>query len=197
MAKKRNFHDPYTNRKLVRNYTRGRTQPIQALAVHTTESHDYPGSTKDISSIWNWFDNPVSEASSHDILDGDGRDWRVVLQKDKAWTIGAANSFTLNYELVGFAAYDLRAWNKNMRMLKKLAQRIAYDATKYGIPIQRGKVANVGGACVCTKQGVITHNDVTKAGFGTHTDPGPAFPMAAVLRMAKWYKRHGWFDGVA
>jgi N-acetyl-anhydromuramyl-L-alanine amidase AmpD len=39
---------------------------------------------------------------------------------------------------------------------------------------------------------VIRHSDVTAAGFGTHTDPGPNFPMDDFLDAMRYYSTKGW-----
>jgi hypothetical protein len=63
---------------------------------------------------------------------------------------------------------------------------------KYGLPTHKGRVANVDGQCVCLDRGVIRHSDVTAAGFGTHTDPGPNFPMDDFLDAMRYYSTKGW-----
>lgn len=187
----RGFTNPRTGLATVRNQSdRVPGSKIQALAIHSTESHPRPGNG-DIDAIQNWFDNPASQASSHYVIDDAGRSRQLVLEQRKAWTIGLANSWTVNYELIGFAA---GVW-KHRAQLKKLAQHLAYSSREHGVPLRKGRVGNVGGRCVCTKTGVIFHSDVTAAGFGSHTDPGKRFPLAAVLASARWYRRRGWNPG--
>ena len=187
----RSFKNPRTGRHLVRNQSdRIPGAKVQALAIHSTESHPRPGND-DIDAIQNWFDNPASQASSHYCIDDAGRSRQLVDEHRKAWTIGLANSWTVNYELIGFAS---GTW-KHRKQLKKLAQHLAYSSRKHGVPLRKGKVGNVGGRCVCTRSGVIFHSDVTAAGFGTHTDPGKRFPLTTVLATALWYRRHGWLPG--
>jgi hypothetical protein len=43
-----------------------------------------------------------------------------------------------------------------------------------------------------TKKGIITHKQLTDAGFGSHVDPGPAFPMARFIELAQYYRKNGW-----
>jgi N-acetyl-anhydromuramyl-L-alanine amidase AmpD len=167
-----------------------RRGPILAVAVHSTESADLPGTTDDLKSIRNWFDNPASQASSHIGIDGQGNTELWVHSDRKAWTIGAANSWTLNIEFVARAAQSAGAWED--AQIKQGARWLAYWAAKYDIPLQRGRCTNVHGQCVCVDPGVIRHSDVTAAGFGTHTDPGENFPMNDLIDAAKWYARNGW-----
>jgi len=193
MAKKRGFANPRTDKHLVRNQST-RSARVQALCIHSTESHPRPGDA-DLDAIQSWFDNPASQASSHYCIDDQGRSRQMVEENRKAWTCGAANSLTVNYELIGFAAWTRKTWRSYPKQLRKLAQHIAYSSIQWGVPIQRGRVGNAGGVCVITRPGVIKHADVSKAGFGTHTDPGRFFPMTVVLQMARYYRRRGWYPG--
>lgn len=174
---------------IVRNQS-ARRGPVLAVAVHSTESQDLPGTTDDLRGIRSWFDNPASDASSHVGIDGDGNTEVWVRSNRKAWTIGAANSFTCNIEFVGRAAQPRSAWEDEQ--LKAGARWAAYWAIKYGLPIQVGRVRSINGLCVCTRKGIIRHSDVTAAGFGSHSDPGKNFPMDRFLELARFYKRRGW-----
>src|SRR3954454_19837263 len=87
-----------------------RRGPVLAIAVHSTESADIPGSTQDLVSIRNWFNNPASQASSHIGIDGAGNTEMWVHSNRKAWTIGAANSWTVNIEFIGRAAQGAGQW---------------------------------------------------------------------------------------
>lgn len=167
-----------------------RRGPVLAIAVHSTESQDLPGTTDDLRAIRNWFDNPVSQASSHIGIDGQGNTELWVHSNKKAWTIGAANSFTCNIEFVARAAQGSSSWEK--AQVKAGARWAAYWCLKYGLPVQIGNVRNVNGQCVCSKRGIIRHSDVTAAGFGSHTDPGKAFPMDDFLRYTRYYVQKGW-----
>src|SRR5690349_6704183 len=99
---RRGFNNPRTGIANVRNQSdRIAGSKIQALAIHSTESHPRPGND-DIDAIQAWFDNPASQASSHYVIDDAGRSRQLVPEGRKAWTIGLANSWTVNYELIGF-----------------------------------------------------------------------------------------------
>jgi N-acetyl-anhydromuramyl-L-alanine amidase AmpD len=174
---------------LVRNQSQRRA-PVLAVAVHSTESQDIPGSRDDLLAIRRWFDNPASQASSHIGIDGQGNTELWVHSNMKAWCIGAANSWTVNIEFIGRAAQPASAWED--AQIRAGARWLAYWAIKYDIPIQQANCRNVNGLCVCTRKGVLRHSDVTDAGFGTHTDPGPAFPWDDFLDKGRWYRKNGW-----
>lgn len=175
---------------IVRNQSSRRGSPVLCIAAHTTEGVDIPHSIKDLTSLDGWFDNPASDASSHIGVDGDGHSRVWVHSNMKAWTILDANPFTCNIEFIGKAAQSKVAWEE--AQLKMGAKWAAYWCLKYGIPAQRGQVRNIQGQCVCTKKGIITHLDVTRAGFGSHVDPGPNFPMARFIKLTQYYKKYGW-----
>jgi N-acetyl-anhydromuramyl-L-alanine amidase AmpD len=189
MAERTKTEPPAHTTHIVRNQSE-RRGPVLAVAVHSTESQDLPGTTDDLRAIRNWFDNPASQASSHIGIDGAGNTEVWVRSYRKAWTIGAANSWTCNIEFIGRAAQPASAWEESQ--IKQGARWAAYWAIKYDIPVQKANCQNINGLCVCTKKGVIRHSDVTAAGFGTHTDPGPAFPMDDFLRYMRYYKTNGW-----
>jgi N-acetyl-anhydromuramyl-L-alanine amidase AmpD len=189
MADRTKTHAPANERHYVRNQSE-RRGPILGVAVHSTESNDLKGTKDDLRAIRNWFDNPASQASSHIGIDGQGNTEVWVPAERKAWTIGAANSFTLNIEFIGRAAQPASAWEDEQ--IRAGARWVAYWAIRFGFPIQRGAVKNIGGQCVMSKRGVIRHSDVTAAGFGSHTDPGPNFPMGDFLDKAQWYRKNGW-----
>jgi N-acetyl-anhydromuramyl-L-alanine amidase AmpD len=189
MTQRTKSEPPRHTTHIVRNQSE-RRGAVLAVAIHSTESQDIPGSTDDLAAIRRWFNNPASQASSHIGIDGAGNTEVWVHSDKKAWTIGAANSWTENIEFIGRAAQPKSAWEQSQ--IKQGAKWAAYWAIKYDIPVQRGACKNINGLCVCTRKGVITHKQVTDAGFGSHTDPGPAFPMDDFLRYMRYYKTQGW-----
>ena len=169
-----------------------RTATVQAIAIHTTESHPRPG-LADLRAVVGWFDNPRSQASSHVIVDAEGMSAQCVPDERKAWTIGAFNSLTLNIELIGWANTPRWRWLRRERQLKKTAKYLAYWSKRYGIPLDRGRLArSPNGQAIVARKGVVCHVDATNCGFGTHTDPGEGFPMDRLLRAARYYARMGW-----
>ena len=174
--------------RLVRNQSSRNGAPIQAIAVHSTEGQDIPGSRRDLDALFSWFNNPDSQASSHIGVDGDGHIDVYVYRQRKAWTILQLNPVTWNIEFVGKAAQS--SWED--KQIRRAAQYAAYVALKEGIPAQRGVVRNVSGFPVISRKGIITHKQLTDAGFGTHTDPGPSFPIQDFIRYVQYYKRRGW-----
>ncbi len=181
---------PAFERHLVSNRSSRRGAPIQAIAVHSTESQDLKGTTDDLKGIRNWFNNPASDASSHLGIDGQGNTELWVPSNEKAWTILQLNSVTLNIEFIGRAAQAGSDWEE--AQIKQGAKWAAYWGIRFGIPMQKGNVRAISGYPVITRKGIIRHSDLTNAGFGSHTDPGANFPMEDFLRYAQYYRRNGW-----
>lgn len=180
----------YHKHLLDRNFSERLGAPIQAIALHSTESLDIQHSWDDIHGVRNWFNNPQAQASSHLGIDGDGHVEQWVEDHMKAWTILDLNRVTLNIEFVGRAAQPTKDWEA--AQLRAGARWIAYWAQEHDIPIRRGAVKNVHGVAVVTRPGVILHSDLTAAGFGSHTDPGKNFPIWRILRTARYYRDNGW-----
>jgi N-acetyl-anhydromuramyl-L-alanine amidase AmpD len=176
--------------RLVRNHSSRNGAPINAIAVHSTEGVDIPNSLRDLDALYNWFNNPASQASSHIGVDGDGNIDVYVMRDKKAWTILQLNSLTWNIEFVAKAAQSSGAWEE--RQIKNAAKYAAYVCLKEGIPAQRGTVKVVSGWPVIGRKGIIRHSDLTNAGFGSHTDPGANFPMREFIDAVRFYKKNGW-----
>lgn len=189
MAKRSTSQAPKYRQRIVCNKSSRQGSPIQAIAVHSTESADIPG-WDDLESIHNWFNTPKSQSSSHIGIDGEGNTELWVPPSMKAWTILNLNPVTFNIEFIGRAAQSSKAWED--KQYKEGAKWAAYIGLQNGIPMQRGSVRNIHGSPVITKRGIITHKQLTDAGFGSHTDPGPAFPMREFIRAAQYYKKNGW-----
>lgn len=153
----------------------------RAIVLHSTESHNRPGSS-DLAAIVDWFDNPAAVASSHVIVDADGTSARCVPDSRKAWTCASYNSATLNIEQIGFASQGRKGWRRNWKELRETARWIARWSLRHEIPIRRGLAAN--GAI--TRSGVLTHKSLGPLGGG-HVDPGD-YPMRRVLLLARAYK---------
>lgn len=159
-----------------------RSGPIQAIVLHSTESHNRPG-TSDLEGVSSWLCNPSAQASAHVVVDADGLSARLVGDDKKAWHCAAYNSATLGIEQVGFAAQGKAAWLRDGRELEETARWIAHFSKKHNIPIRPGKV----GQGQVTRSGVLTHAQLGVEGGGHH-DPGD-YPLRKVLRRAKSIRR--------
>lgn len=190
MALTRNSPPHHSVHLLDRNFSSRMGAPIQAIALHSTESTDVQKSWDDLHGVRNWFNNPASQASSHLGIDGDGHVEKWVKDVNKAWTILELNNRTLNIEFVGRAAQPRDDWERDQ--IHAGAQWAAWWGINHDIPSQRGEVRNVNGYPVITRKGIILHRDLTRAGFGSHTDPGDNFPFNRFIELTQRYRKDGW-----
>lgn len=164
-------------RRNVRNQSGRNGDRPDLIVIHTTESHNRPG-TSDLQSIADWFDNASSQASSHVLVDADGTSARLVSDEMKAWTQASYNPRCLSIEQIGFASTTRAGWLTQRKELRETARWIAYWSRKHGIPIRRVRP---------TRTGVIGHQGLG-AGGGGHHDPGENYPWGYVLAKARIYK---------
>lgn len=150
---------------------------IRGIVLHSTEGANRPG-LGDLVDLGGWFANPSAQVSAHIAVDAEGNSARYVRDADKAWHCAGYNSLTIGIEQVGFAAQS--GWPQSQ--LQEVARWIAYLSRQHRIPIQRGAAA--GGAI--TRAGVLTHAQLGALGGG-HNDPGTAYPLDKVLRLARRY----------
>ena len=84
-----------------RNYTRGRSNAIDVLVIHTMESPEKPDTAE---SVANWFGGATApEASAHYCIDSDSI-VQCVHDEDVAWHAPGANHNGLGFEHAGRAA---------------------------------------------------------------------------------------------
>jgi hypothetical protein len=179
--------DPSYVRVVPNQSSRGGAVP-ELIVIHATTDpnatggpvfRDRPG-IKDLVHLGNWFAKPRSQVSSHVANDAEGNDARYVSDGRSAWTEVAFNSVSLAIEQIGSVGFDRATWMKRRPQLIDTARWIAHWHRRWGIPIQR---ATVDGSTV-TAPGIATHAQLGRAGGG-HSDPGPGYPLAYVLRLAR------------
>jgi hypothetical protein len=103
-----------------------------------------------------------------------------VKRGDKAWTQGNANPYSDSVELCGFAGWTPAEWDQHPHMLEACGRWLREEAAHFGIPLVRLNASQAQGGA----RGVCGHNELGAAGGG-HWDPGPSFPWARVLAIAK------------
>lgn len=148
------------------------------IVLHSTESDNRTGNG-DLQAVCDFLCRPATQASSNVIVDADGHSARLVADEGKAWAQAGYNSVALSIEQIGRAASE--KWTRDE--IREAARWIARWSKKYDIPIRRGAVS--GGRVI--QPGVVTHKMLGAVGGG-HFDPGPNYPVDAVLALARWYR---------
>lgn len=158
--------------------SRGGVKP-KLIVVHSTESDNINGSSRDLVNMAGYLSRASVQASSHVIIDADGNSARLVADGEKAWTQANLNPHCLSIEQIGRASQ--KSWTRDE--LREAARWIAFWSKKWGIPIRKGKTSGT----TVLRSGVVRHSDLGAAG-GSHHDPGPGYPLESVLNLAKFYR---------
>jgi len=195
MATRYKHRAPRHKRALVGNASSRNGSMVHGIMIHTTESQDRMGTADDLDGVGSWFANPASQASSWIGVDGDANSRLWVPGSRKAWTMGhyTINAQTLNIELVGRASQPKRDFEE--RQLKHAAKWAAYAILNYNFVtidpkhVRRSRLAP---GPKFVQEGIGRHKDLTDVGVGSHTDPGPNFPMSDFIRFVQYYCDHGW-----
>jgi hypothetical protein len=152
------------------------------IVIHDTEGGNIPRSKRDLQGLADWFNNPVSQASSHVATDEDGQSGRFVDDPKKAWTQAYFNSVGLSIEQIGYASDAWRDHSKDLQ-LRETARWVALWHRRFDIPIRTARVSSSG---TVTRSGVIQHRRLGTLG-GSHHDVSLTYPIRRVLSYAKMY----------
>jgi N-acetyl-anhydromuramyl-L-alanine amidase AmpD len=160
-----------------RNYTRGRSNPIDLIVIHTMESPEKPDTAESVAA---WFAGPTApQASAHYCIDADSI-VECVRDTDVAWHAPGANHNGLGLEHAGRAAQTSAEWDDeySQRMLDLSAELVAQKCAKYDIPAVWLSPAQLRAG----KRGITGHVQVSQAfKRSDHTDPGTSFPADAYV----------------
>lgn len=154
---------------------------IRLICLHASQGREVATGAEGLQSWSSGVNAP--EASWHFAVDVDSITQSVELH-DVAWHAGQINGFSVGIEQVGMSEQTAEQWDDRFSRgtLENVANLIALLCGIYDIPIvhcPNPRAPNASGVC--------THYDVTKAyGVkGGHWDPGPNYPLARVLELAK------------
>jgi N-acetylmuramoyl-L-alanine amidase len=157
------------------NYSSRGGAPVRLIVIHTAQG------ALSFQELGNFFSNPGSGVSSQvGIDDTPGVVGEYVRRDYKSWCAAAFNPEATQAELCAFAEWSPAEWADHPQMLINTAAWVAEEAWYFGIPlvVLTPEQAQGGAAGVCG------HGDLGQAGGG-HWDPGPSFPMAAVVEAAR------------
>jgi N-acetyl-anhydromuramyl-L-alanine amidase AmpD len=160
-----------------RNFTRGRSNPIDLIVIHTMESPENADTAETVAA---WFAGPSApQASAHYCVDADSI-VGCVHDGDVAWHAPGANHNGIGIEHAGRAAQGNAEWSDDysQQMLELSAELVARKCAKYDIPVVWLHAAELRAG----KRGITGHAQVSEAfKRSDHTDPGKAFPVQAYL----------------
>lgn len=152
---------------------------IQAMFIHTTENAAST-SAEDVAA----WQIKTESGSYHQLVDRT----KVLIENTDDWvtwsTGNRGNDVGLHVSVVGRAAWSRDQWMQeeaNHGTLSRLAWVLAKWSKLHDLPLKYVP----GLALRRGERGVSTHDAARIAwGVTTHTDPGPAFPMDVVLKLA-------------
>jgi len=166
-----------------RNFTRGRSNAIDVLVVHTMESPEKPDTAE---SVANWFAGSTApQASAHYCIDANSV-VQCVRDTDVAWHAPGANHNGLGFEHAGRAAQTSADWSDDYStaMLERSAELVADKCREHHIPVVWLQVADLRAG----RRGITGHVQVSDAfRRSDHRDPGTSFPVEDYLARVKRY----------
>ncbi len=164
-----------------RNFTKGRSNAIDVLVIHTMESPEKPDTAE---SVANWFAGSTApQASAHYCVD-ENSVVQCVHDMDVAWHAPGANHNGIGIEHAGRAAQTKADWadDYSVKMLELSADLAARKCKEFDIPVAWLGPADL----VAGKRGITGHVQVSQAfKKSDHSDPGPAFPVQAYLALVR------------
>jgi N-acetyl-anhydromuramyl-L-alanine amidase AmpD len=171
-----------------RNYTRGRSNAIDILVIHTMESPEKPDTAE---SVANWFAGASApEASAHYCIDSNSI-VQCVRDEDVAWHAPGANHNGLGFEHAGRAAQTAKDWSGaySQAMLELSAALVAQKCEEHHIPVAWLQSADLRAG----KRGITGHVQVSDAfKRSDHRDPGTSFPVEAYLALVRAHMGDAW-----
>lgn len=157
--------------------------PRPASAVRLIVLHSTEGGTA--ASVAAMFHRQSATASTHFVVD-DRETIRMLPDLVVPWGAPGANYHGLHMEHCGFAKWTRAEWRSHDAELLASAEVIGKWSFLYGIPLQRLTVDQLKAG----QRGVVTHLDCTRAfPGGSHTDPGPGFPISYLLGRARQVRK--------
>jgi len=171
-----------------RNFTKGRSNAIDVLVIHTMESPEKPDTAE---SVANWFAGSTApQASAHYCID-ENSVVQCVHDGDVAWHAPGANHNGLGFEHAGRAAQGAGEWDDeySTKMLELSAELVAQKCEEYHIPVVWLQPADLRAG----KRGITGHVQVSDAfKRSDHRDPGTSFPVQRYLASVREHMGESW-----
>lgn len=165
----------------------GGTRKIIWLVMHAMQAPEKPTTAEGVA---NFFAAGTRIASAHYCSDDDST-VQSVKDNDVAYGAAGANAKGLHFEQAGYSEQSAMEWADaySSRMLREqVGPLVGAKARQYGIPLEFRNYIDLRDFL----PGVTTHAEVQKAWPSTgHWDPGPHYPMASMLSIARGLPRPG------
>lgn len=167
-------------------WARRKVGDVRLITLHSAECAEVRSASENLAS-WIAGENGPKGAGWNLAIDCDS----ITLSIPFEWIAqhaGFVNAYSIGIEQAGRAEQSAEQWadDYSRAVLERTSQALAYLSQAYGIPLRFVDAAELrrehakGGAW-----GVTTHAEVTRAtGKPGHWDPGPHYPIAAVLARA-------------
>jgi len=170
-----------------RNFTRGRSAPIDLLVIHTMESPEKPDTAENVA---RWFaGSSAPQASAHYCIDSTTI-VQCVKDSDVAWHAPGANHNGLGFEHAGCAAQTPADWadSYSTSCLELSAELAAQKCAEHGIPPVWLDVNDLRAG----KRGITGHVQVSDAfKRSDHSDPGTHFPAQQYIALVQRHLHDG------
>ncbi len=167
-----------------RNFGAGRgREGVRLVVIHSAEVGKTSGSAEALAAGFArrrlLADGRENKSSIHYCVDSDSI-VQCVREEDVANHAPGVNLISVGIELAGYARQTAEEWDDeyNQRMLALAARLVAELCLRHGLPAEAVDAAGLS----LGRRGVTTHAAVSVAfKKSNHTDPGPHFPMAALM----------------
>jgi hypothetical protein len=130
-----------------------------------------------------YFKSPNSGGSAHLCVD-DKECYRCLPNDAVAWGAPSANEQGFHIEQAGFARWSTVIWKSHLDTLKRAAYKTALHCKLFGISVRFCKADDLRARL----PGITTHREVSKAFGGSHTDPGPGYPIPLFMWLCRHYR---------
>lgn len=162
---------------------------ISVIVIHVMEMAEKPDTAERCAQYFaSMSDGRV--ASAHWCVDADST-VHCVQHKDVAYGAPGANRNGIHIEHAGKSDQSAADWQDaySQAMLKRSAELVAALCQTFGLPVQWLSPADLAAG----KKGITSHNNVSLwqqsiGKPGTHTDPGPGFPVQQYLNLIRSFK---------
>lgn len=169
------------NRIQARWYTRvNKKRVINKIVCHSMQALNKPDTAEGVGRYFAAL--PASRKASAHVGADQNSLCRYVDDNDIAYAAPGANHDGVHIELSGYAEYDRARWlqPEMMAMLQISVPQIREWSQKYDIPMRFLTAEEM--RRNPNAKGITTHHEISKAfGKSTHWDPGPGFPIGALM----------------